>query len=266
MADRRIGLTILGRRAEPPPHPLFQDGLAEYRFGLERPPEGTTAVFLTVPDSALPEVSFELAERGPAPGSCAVLHCSGALGADPLGPLHARGYAVGTLHPLRAIPHPTVAVDALRGAFFALSGEPEALSAGRRIVSLLGGRAISVPTSRRPLYHAAAVLASNYVVVLLREAVRLLELAGTEREEAEAALVGLAAGALDNVAELGVEEALTGPLVRGDVETIALHLRSLSRGDAKLYAVLGETGLAWIHDRLSADTAAELSELFDRYS
>jgi predicted short-subunit dehydrogenase-like oxidoreductase (DUF2520 family) len=157
-------------------------------------------------------------------------------------------------------------VDALRGAFFALSGEPEALSAGRRIVSLLGGRAISVPTSRRPLYHAAAVLASNYVVVLLREAVRLLELAGTEREEAEAALVGLAAGALDNVAELGVEEALTGPLVRGDVETIALHLRSLSRGDAKLYAVLGETGLAWIHDRLSADTAAELSELFDRYS
>ena len=265
-ADRRTQVTVMGRHAEPPRHPLFDDGLARYHFGIDRPETGTTAVILTVPDRAIADVSHALSERGDAPGSCAVLHCSGVLGADPLAPLHARGYSVGTLHPLRAIPNATVGPDRLLGAFFALSGDPDALFVGRRLVSLLGGRSIAVPTTRRPLYHAAAVLASNYVVLLLHEATRLLEQAGADREDAEQALTTLAIGALENAKELGVDRALTGPLLRGDVETIALHLRTLEPADARLYSALGVRGLAWIGEGLPPGTAAEIAELFERYS
>ncbi|MSR22673.1 MAG: DUF2520 domain-containing protein [Gemmatimonadetes bacterium] len=266
LSEGRVSVTVVGRHPDPPEHALFRDGLAEYRFGLERPQEGTTAVLLTVPDEALAEVSVALAEWGDAPRGCAVFHCSGALGADPLAPLHARGYAVGTLHPLEAIPLAMVGADRLRGAFFALSGEPDALFAARRLVSLLSGQAISVPTSRRPLYHAAAVMASNYVVLLLHEATRLFEQAGVSRKEAEEALTGLAQGALENVAKLGVDRALTGPLIRGDVETIALHLRTLEPEDARLYAELGRRGLAWVGARLPEGSVDELTKLFDRYS
>jgi predicted short-subunit dehydrogenase-like oxidoreductase (DUF2520 family) len=263
-SDRRIALTVMGRHPGPPEHALFREGLAEYHYGLDRPEEGTTAVLLTVPDRVLADVSFALSEMGDAPQSCAVLHCSGAFGADPLAPLHARGYAVGTLHPLRAIPSAMVGPD-LQGAFFALSGEPDALFAARRLISLLGGRGIPVPTSRRPLYHAAAVLASNYLVLLLHEATRLFEQAGAGRADAEAALTELARGALESVAELGTARALTGPLVRGDVETVGLHLRTLDTMDAELYAALGRRALEWIGPRLSPEAVVELTELFDRY-
>src|SRR5690606_30326517 len=140
---------------------------AGYRHGLERPEPGTTVVVLAVPDDALPEIALALAARGPAPPGCSALHTSGALGADPLEPLHAAGYPVGTLHPRQALADPFSGAERLPGSAFAVAGEPPALAVARRLVSQLGGTTLSVPTSRRPVYHAAAVLASNYLVVLL---------------------------------------------------------------------------------------------------
>jgi predicted short-subunit dehydrogenase-like oxidoreductase (DUF2520 family) len=259
-----VDLLYLGRRPEPPEHPLFHSGRARYQYGLDRPAEGTAAVFLTVPDAVLPELAQALAARGEAPPGCAAFHTSGALGADPLAPLHARGYAVGTLHPLQAIANPISGAERLVGSAFAISGEPAALGAARTIIGLLGGSGIMVPTGRRPLYHAAAVFASNYVVALLREAVSLLQVAGATSEEAERALTSLARGTLENVEELGIEGALTGPLLRGDVETVALHLRSLSPADAELYAALGRRTLAWVRERVPHEAASRLDELFER--
>jgi predicted short-subunit dehydrogenase-like oxidoreductase (DUF2520 family) len=264
-ADAVSSLVYHGRRPEPPEHPLFHQGAAEYRYGLEAPEPGTTAVFLTVPDQALAEIAMALASRGdPSPG-CPVFHCSGALGAEPLAPLHARGYRVGSLHPLQAIANPVVGADRLIGAAFALSGEHEALATARRLVGILGGRGITIPTGRRPLYHAAAVLASNYVVVLLREASRLFQAAGASEEDAEAALLGLARGAIENAASLGLDRALTGPVARGDVDVVGLHLRTLETEDAELYALLGERALAEVRDTLPPDAAGALEELFRRY-
>jgi hypothetical protein len=260
-----VELHYLGRRPEPPEHPLFHQGQASYHYGVVPPPPGTTALILAVPDQALAPLSEELAALGDAPAGCAALHCSGALGADPLAPLHARGYSVGTLHPLLAVPSPLLGIDHFRGGYFAVSGEPEALVVARRLVALLGGRGITVPPSRRPLYHAAAVMASNHMVILLREAVRLLEEAGAPPEDAEAAMTRLALGSLTSVASLGVDAGLTGPLRRGDVETVELHLRALRPEDRELYLALARPGLEWLSPTLSSEAVDRFRELFERY-
>jgi predicted short-subunit dehydrogenase-like oxidoreductase (DUF2520 family) len=260
-ADAVASLAYWGRAPEPPDHPLFTDGVATYRYGVELPPSATTAVFLTVPDAMLEEIAEVLAARGTPPDGTPVFHCSGALGADPLGALHARGYQVGTLHPLQAIANPHTGAGRLKGASFAISGEPGALAAARRIVAELSGRAITVPTSRRPLYHAAAVLASNYLVVLLRTAAQLFEEAGASPEEAEAALTALARGTLENATALGLDRSLTGPVSRGDLEVVGLHLRTLSPDDRELYAALGRRALEMARDRLDPGVADHMSEL-----
>jgi len=260
-ADAVGSLVYFGRHEEPPPHPVFIQGLAEYRYGLERPVEGTTAVFLTVPDRALGEMAMAVAARGEAPPGCAAFHCSGAQSGDSLEPLHLRGYPVGTIHPLQAIANSVVGAERLVGSSFALSGEPEALIVARRIVSALGGRGIQVPTTQRPLYHAAAVMASNYVVALMGEAVRILENMGIPEEDAVHALTSLAHGAVDDVQELGVAGALTGPIRRGDAETVGLHLRTLKERDREIYSLLGLRTLDWARADLEAEVIEELERL-----
>ena len=265
-ADAVASLVYQGRRPDPPSHPLFHQGIAEYRYGLERPEEGTTALILTVPDRVLPEIAVAMAGRGEAPSGCPALHTSGVQGAEPLEPLNRVGYRAGTLHPLQAIAHPVTGAERLMGSTFAISGEREALAVVRRLVSLLGGRSIAVPTHRRPLYHAAAVLGSNYLVVLLSRAIRLLEDTGAGHHEAVQAMVSLAQGSLANVEELGLDVALTGPVVRGDVETVDLHLRTLEGADARFYAAMGLLALEQARDDLPAEVVAELDELFQRYA
>lgn len=256
------GLTYCGRRPEPPAHPVFIEGLADYRFGLVRPDPGTTAVFLTVPDDALPGIAAALAAQGPAPEGCAVFHCSGALATDVLEPLHARGYRVGSLHPLQSIAHPVTGAERLVGAWYAVSGEPAAVATARRLVAELNGTTLAIPVSRRPLYHAAAVVASNYLPVLIASAARLLVQAGVPEDEAVPALLPLLRGTLENIAELGLAPALTGPIARGDVETVRLHLRVLPEREAPLYRALGLEAVDLAEARgLDVEKVRQLREL-----
>ncbi len=238
-ADAVRELRYYGRRPEPPGHPLFAQGHATYRYGLELPPPGTEAVFLTVPDDVLSGVAHALAGLGSAPAGCAAFHCSGALSAEVLAPLHARGYAVGSLHPLQSLAHPLMGADRLPGSAFAGSGEPRATAVARSIVSALGGRLLQIPVSRRPLYHAAAVLASNGLAALTASALRLLVQAGIDEADALSALLPLLRGTLDNIEEMGLLQALTGPVERGDRETARLHLAALDPRDRDVYRALG---------------------------
>lgn len=257
-------LTYLGRSPEPPPHPLFdsEDPPVEYRGGLGQVPAGTTALLLAVPDSALSEVANGLALSGPAPGGCAALHLSGALSADVLTPLHSAGYAVGSFHPLQSVADPWAGSDRLIGASYALSGEPAAVAAGRRLADALAGRPLLIAARDRAVYHAAAVTASNYLVTLYATAGRLLEQAGVRGDDARAAILGLMRGTLDNLEHLGPPAALTGPIARGDVETVRLHLSRLSDREAELYCALGRATLRFARAAgLADDRAAELERI-----
>jgi predicted short-subunit dehydrogenase-like oxidoreductase (DUF2520 family) len=183
----------------------------------------------------------------------AFVHTSGALELGSLAPL-GRRHAVGSFHPLRSFPEPGPP-EAFRGIVIGVDASTEPL---RRLLNRLardlGATPKRVDDAQRAVYHAAAVFASNYVVTLLAEAVRLLEQSGWTEKEAIQGLVPLAAGAVANVRRRGPIAALTGPIRRGDAETLKRHLGALADVDARasrskrgrksdLYRMLGEVAL-----------------------
>ena len=257
-------LTVFGRRPEPPAHPLFTQGHAEYVFGVEPLAADTSALFLAVPDPLVPEMAHTVAAQGRAPEGCAAFHISGVLSTDVLAPLHAQGYAVGSFHPLQAVAHPVSAADRIPGSYIAVMGAPEAMSVARLLTSAMGSPLIAVPASRRPLFHAATVMASNFLPPLLDLAARLMERAGVTSEEALPALLPLVRGTLSSIEERGLEASVRGPLVTGDVETVALHLRAMEPEDRRLYALFGKELLRLVRSNLDAERGAELHDLFEK--
>ena len=246
-------LTYFGRALDPPPHPIFDpDGPASgsaleepvtYRLGPEAPPAGTTIVYFAVPDAKLSEVAHEYGAQRPVPEGCVAMHLAGAISTDVLAPLHYAGYSVGSMHPLQAIADSWGGWHGMIGCAYALAGEPAALAAGRRMVHELAGTAIVVPPALRPIYHASAAVASNFLVTLAEFAARLMVQAGVPESQALPALLPLMRGTLDNLEHLGPAAALTGPIARGDADTVRLHLMRLSATDRSLYSALGRETL-----------------------
>jgi len=209
-------------------------------------------VFLTVPDGAVAHFAGEVAGVADLPVSVAFVHCSGALGLGALDPLR-RGHPVGSFHPLQSFPEPR-APEACRGSLVAVDASTQGLRKHlERLARDLGAKPRAVGDAQRVVYHAAAVFASNYLVALAGEAVELLQTIGWSEREAVAGLVPLMEGALAEVSRRGPTAALTGPVRRGDVETVVRHLEALSRLDSRsargrarksdLYRMLGRTAL-----------------------
>lgn len=183
-------------------------------------------VLIAVPDDAVTAVAATLAESGMRGGLA--LHTCGARGPEALAPLAAQGVSCGAVHPLQTVATPERGLAALPGAAFAIDGDGEARRWAERIVAALDGRPLRIAADRRPLYHAAAVMASNYVVGLIDAAVILMGEAGIDEDSALRALEPLARESVANALALGTRKALTGPIERGDRETVASHLRALA--------------------------------------
>ncbi len=240
MQDGEVeSLTYFGRSPEAPPHPLFEAEGVSYEMGVGPIPRETNILILAVPDDVLHDVANQVARLGEAPSPCVALHLSGALSTDVLTPLHTAGYMVGSLHPLQTVADPWSGAERLRGCAYAVAGEPGALTTARRLVTALDGQALVIPPAMRPLYHAAAVFASNYVLAAAAAIARTLAEAGVTEEDAVAAALPLMRGTMDNVEQLGLGAALTGPVARGDVDTVRLHLSRLSPRERRLYSALG---------------------------
>jgi predicted short-subunit dehydrogenase-like oxidoreductase (DUF2520 family) len=209
-------------------------------------------VFLAVPDAAIAETAALIAKRQPPPG-VAFVHVSGAT---PLAALEALAPRPrGSFHPLQSFPFPRPP-EAFRGIAVAVDATTPALR--RRLNGLarrLGARPQAVSDAQRAAYHAAGAYASNFVNVMLREAVRLLEGIGWTEREATRALMPLAEGALENVRRKGVARALTGPIRRGDAETVRRHLEVVD--DPDLYRRLGSIALEIAREAGLEPAAAE---------
>jgi len=226
-----------------------RNGVPSLVRALRSRPRAT--VFLTVPDGAVASLAGQVAAGGDIPATVAFAHCSGALGLGTLGPLAAR-HDVGSFHPLQSFPQPRPP-EAFRGSLVAIDARAPMLR--RRLERLardLGAKPRGVEEADRVVYHAAAVFASNYLVALAGEAVELLRTIGWSEAEAVAGLIPLMRGALAEVERRGPTAALTGPIRRGDVETVTRHLEALagldsgsSRGPRKadLYRMLGQIAL-----------------------
>jgi len=200
-------------------------------------------VILTVRDDAITPLATSLATARAITERHVVLHLSGVQGQEALGPLVTTRAALGSFHPLQTIVEPELTPGRLKGAWAAVEGMPRAIEAGERIAQDLGMRPFRIATKSKAIYHAGAVFASNYLVVVEAVAQRLLRHAGLSDADAWAALRPLVEGTFDNLSRHEPREALTGPLVRGDTATIVRHLESLAVDDAKLYRALGRAAL-----------------------
>lgn len=219
-------------------------------------------ILIAVPDSALEAVAQELdAEAG------VVLHTCGARGPEALQYLAERGVHCGAIHPLQTISDPSRGAAALHGAAFAIAGDEAALAWAEHICRGANGRILRISAENRPLYHAAAVMASNYVTAMISAAQSLLIAAGVNPEEALQALAPLAKSSLENTLRCGPAAALTGPLERGDLSTVAAHLAALegiTGPTARLYRAAGLQTLEVARERgLDPEIAAATERILE---
>ena len=183
---------------------------------------------IAVSDDAIAAVAHELAVSGVSDGGIA-LHTSGAHDPQLLSPLASRGLACGVLHPLQTVADPQRGVAALRGASYGVGGDAAAAEWAEQLVAAAGGTSLRIHDGGFASYHAGAVMAGNAVVAAIDSAVVLLGAAGIERGAALRALRPLCLTSATNTFDIGPERALTGPVQRGDAETIRAHAAALTR-------------------------------------
>jgi len=206
-------------------------------------------VIVATPDAAIAGTAAALA---PALRTGAlVVHLSGASTLHELdGVLLARSdVEVGSLHPLQSLPSADVGQRRLAGAWCAIDGSPRV----EKIALTLGMRPVRLDAADRIRYHAAACVASNHLVALLGQVERLAAHAGVPFE----AFLPLVRGTVDNVDELGPAAALTGPVARGDDETLARHIDALPDDERDGYEALVREARRLAEATSAADAARE---------
>lgn len=202
---------------------------------------GAEIVVIATPDAVIATVCREMAEAGALGSASAVVHASGATGLDALAAAASVGATTLSVHPLQTCPTVESAVEAIPGASFAVTAlDEEGHALGERLARDAGGHPFRIADERKPLYHAAAVFASNYLVTVTALARDAAQAAGLE--DPIALLHPLQSTTLRNVGAMGPERALTGPAARGDAGTIAAHVAALSA--AVPYAVEPYVALA----------------------
>jgi predicted short-subunit dehydrogenase-like oxidoreductase (DUF2520 family) len=221
----------------------------------------TPVVILAVRDDAVRPLAASLAAARVIKEQHVVLHLSGSQGQEALGALVTSRAALGSLHPLQTIVEPERAPERLKGSWAAVEGMPRALETGERLALDIGMHPFRIATKSKAIYHAGAVFASNYLVVVEAVAQRLLRHAGLSDADAWAALKPLVEGTIENLSRIEPRTALTGPVARGDSATVVRHLESLAMDDAKLYRALGRAALELAQKRgMDEATAAQVAD------
>ena len=212
-------------------------------------------VIVAVPDRAVSEVAAALARFD----LTAVLQTSGALGPASLAPLRKRGVPCAMFHPLQTFPTPDAGAQRLPGSLVGICGDDRALAWCERLAAALRCATLRVAEDRLAQYHAAAVLASNCLVGLVDAAATLMEGAGVQRADALRALRPLLDASLENASTMGANQALTGPIARGDAVTVRRHLGSMRNSPTPLvglYRAFGEYLLNLAQRRGLSDSEA----------
>jgi predicted short-subunit dehydrogenase-like oxidoreductase (DUF2520 family) len=199
-------------------------------------------VFITTPDDVIAQVCDEVRWHK----RQSVVHCSGAHSVDILEPAKKLGAAVGSFHPLQTFADVDQAIENLPGSIFALEAEEPLLSMLKKLTSLLNGNWVKLGSGDKVLYHAAAVFACNYLVTLVKLAQDLWKDFGVSSKEATRALLPLLRGTINNIDNIGLPNCLTGPVARGDLDTIKRHLSALETRSPSLLTTYKELGLQTI--------------------
>jgi predicted short-subunit dehydrogenase-like oxidoreductase (DUF2520 family) len=221
-------------------------------------------LLIATPDDQIAKVAETLAKLDwDTPRPSTVLHTSGALSSAVLAPLRDQNWSTGSLHPLASVSEPKAGARLLRGAFWCVEGDKRAVRLARTIVADLDGKSFSISSEKKPLYHAAAVMASGNVTALFDLAIEMLRECGLNRKQAQDALTPLLVSAVKNLEQLDPSRALTGTFARGDVETVKRHLAVLKKNKLALemYRLLGLRSLDLAASRLDPAVVKRIKRL-----
>jgi predicted short-subunit dehydrogenase-like oxidoreductase (DUF2520 family) len=233
----------------------------------DRAVRSAAVVLLAVPDRAIAPLSAELASQSGIGSSHTVLHLSGLQDREALSALAPTGAALGSFHPLQTVSDPATAAERFAGAYAGVEGDERAIAVAETLARSLRMTPVRVPSEAKPAYHAGATFAANYTTALVAVAERLALEAGIPPEVARRLYLPLIRGAAANL-EAGPAAALTGPVRRGDVETVQAHLAALRPDDRALYRLLAREALrlareAGLEPGVAARMAEALGETFD---
>jgi predicted short-subunit dehydrogenase-like oxidoreductase (DUF2520 family) len=240
------GVPVLGLWARTPAAARQAGGISGIAAFSAAPPDlllEADVVILAVRDRAISEVAQKLCATGLVTTKHVLLHCSGAMSAEEAFlAVKSKIGGIGTMHPLRAISDPRRTMREFKGTVFGVEGDELGLRSAQALIKALGGQPLELSSNQVTTYHAAAALASNYVIALMDAATEILRASGLD-ENATRALLPLMEGTLENLREQGIEGALTGPIRRGDKETVARHLEALDKTAPNAAALYRELGL-----------------------
>ncbi|GGC86817.1 Rossmann-like and DUF2520 domain-containing protein [Undibacterium terreum] len=186
---------------------------------------------LTVPDDQIAASCEALQQRGLLGSHSLVLHCSGAKASTELAAALSAGAAVASLHPVRSFADAEAVSAGFAGTICSLEGDARALAVLEPALKTIHAQVVQISADSKLLYHAGSVFASNYLVSLMDVALRAYMAAGIPAEMAKAMAQPLAQQSLDNVFRLGAAQALTGPIARGDMQTVEKQLQQVAAWD-----------------------------------
>ncbi|WP_076344633.1 Rossmann-like and DUF2520 domain-containing protein [Alicyclobacillus vulcanalis] len=267
LSTMRMGHKVVGAAGRDPKSAkaeAFARMTGAFVCGMEDAPgllREADIVWITVSDGAIAAVCRKLAEAGAWQRGQIVFHTSGALTSEVLESAAVRGAKTASVHPLQTFAGDERDALRLQGVAVAVEGHADAVLLAFSIAEGWGARPFAIAAADKPAYHAAAVLASNAVIALMATAARLAPL-----PEGVKSLLPLARRTLENLDSLGVPAALTGPIERGDTETVAGHLKALERDPAarRVYLALAAATvpIAVAKGSLEPEAARRLSQWF----
>ncbi len=227
--------------------------------------EAADLVFVTTPDDAVAPVVAQYQWRT----GKSVVHCSGAASLDILQPARIAGASVGAFHPLQTFASIAQAIENIPGSTFGIEADGNLIETLKAMATALGGQWVELKGSDKVLYHAAAVIACNYFVTLVKMSTDLWKEFGVSTPEATKALLPLIQGTVNNLKQVGLPNCLTGPIARGDMGTLQKHLEALEKhpGLSGLVSTYKELGLQTIpvslaKGKITAQRAEEMRSLF----
>jgi predicted short-subunit dehydrogenase-like oxidoreductase (DUF2520 family) len=199
-------------------------------------------VFITTPDGVIAPVASEVKWHA----KQSVVHCSGADSTDILEPARKAGAQVGAFHPLQTLASVKQALDNIPGSTFAIEAEEPLLTILKDMATSLDGQWIELKSGDKVVYHAAAVIACNYLVTLVKLATDLWQTFNVPTQQATRALLPLLRGTINNIESVGIPQCLTGPIARGDTGTIKKHINALEELTPAVLSTYRELGLQTI--------------------
>jgi len=197
---------------------------------------------IAAPDDQIENCCLSLAQTGALSAKTVVFHCSGALPSTALEAARLQGASIASIHPIRSFAMPEKVIEDFAGTYCGVEGDQRALDGLTTLFNSIGARFVPIDREAKVLYHAAAVFASNYLVTLLDTAIQTYAKAGIPQDVALKMMSVLVRETTSNVLQTGPELALTGPIARGDIDTVTRQYRALSAAHpahGRLYKQLG---------------------------